>query len=410
MTTSPTPPPSDAGAFAYRGIMVDLARHFLPLADLYTLISAMSALRLNTLHLHLSDDQGWRFESKTWPKLTTLGSTRSRTVVGRPGGFGDEDAHPESYKNTYDDAPHGGFYTQAELRALVQHAHDHGVQLVPEIDMPGHMRAARAAYPELGYDGVPWAVGESWGVYREVLRVDALGLRFAKDILGEICDVFSHSKYVHIGGDECPKTEWADSHTARKQVADLGLDPDSLASYDKLQRWFTGQLALFLGEKGRTLVGWDEILDGGVPGDGNCVVMAWRDWTDAAGRATALGVPVIQTPSLLYFDYAQGPEAQEPLALGPGSTLEQVYNFDPYKGVAQEKRGLILGTQAQLWREYIPTTEHLWYMMFPRLVALADVAWFGEKRMSYEEFLEGLPARMEELGKLGIVGHPLPGK
>lgn len=372
------------------------------------MIEGMFLLKLNVLHLHLTDDQGWRFESLKWPLLTEIGSTRSQTVVGRPGNYDNKDLHPENYVNKYDGVPHSGFYTQSELRELVTFARSKGITIVPEIDMPGHMRAARAAYPELGYDGVRWEVGTSWGVYREVLRVDEPGLVFCKDILGEICDVFD-SPYVHIGGDECPKVEWADSPAARTQMNQLGLDPNDLDDYDKMQRWFTAQMATFLAERGRKLLGWDEIIDGGVPGaPGDCVVMAWRDWTKAADRATKQGVPVIQAPALLYFDYAQGPVDDEPLSIGQGASLEEIYAFDPYKGVEEEHRDLVLGVQAQLWSEYIPTAEHLWYMAFPRLIALADVGYYGAKRKSYAEFLKDLPARVDALKALGLGSHPLP--
>lgn len=395
------------GAFAWRGVHLDPSRHFLPLADVRRMIEALALLKMNVLHLHLSDDQGWRFESKKWPRLTEVASQRRRTVIGRPGNYGRDDLHPENYLNKYDDTPHGGFYTQSELRDLIAFAKTKGVTIVPEIDMPGHMRAARAAYPELGYNGTVLGVGDSWGVYPEVLRVDGPGLAFAKDILEEICDVFD-SPYVHIGGDECPKVEWAAAPTARKQVKDLGLDPDNMESYHQLQAHFTKQLADFLASKGRKLVGWDEILDGGKL-DG-VAVMAWRSWLGAARRATDAGVPTIQTPNLLYFDYSQGPEKDEPVTIGEGATLKQVYEFDPLNDVDQDKQGLVLGVQAQLWSEYISDAKRLWYQAFPRLIALADVAYYGDKRVPYDEFLKKLPERVKELEKLGIAGHPLPDK
>jgi hexosaminidase len=396
--------PDDGGALAWRGAMLDVARHFQPLDEVKRFIDGMALLKLNVLHLHLTDDQGWRFESLKWPRLTSVGSVRSETVIGHPG----DDLHPENYRNKYDSKPHGGFYTQAELRALVAYAKTKNVTIVPEIDMPGHMRAARAAYPGLGYSGVEWGVGRSWGVYREVLRVDSAGLDFCRDILGEVCDTFD-SPYIHIGGDECPKVEWADSDVAQKQITELKLgDPQDLADYDKLQRWFTQQMAAFLQSRGRTLLGWDEIIDGGVPGD-KCLVMAWRSWTNAAKRATDLGVPVIQAPCpLLYLDHAQGPAAKEPLSIGEGATLEDVYAYNPLEGVDADRTHLVLGVQAQLWSEYIPTTAHLHYMAFPRLIALADVAFLGDKRRPYAEFLQELPARVDQLAKIGIVGHPLP--
>ncbi|WOO82920.1 Beta-hexosaminidase [Vanrija pseudolonga] len=405
MTTS-TPAtllPKDDGAFAYRGVMLDVARHFVPLAEIRRLLDGMQLLKLNVLHIHLTDDQGWRFESLKWPKLTTVGGTRSQTVVGLPGNYGSEDLHPENYKNVYDGKPHSGFYTQAELRELVAHAKTKGVTIVPEIDMPGHMRAARAAYPELGYDGVQWGVGTGWGVYREVLRVDEPGLQFCRDILGEVCDVFD-SPYIHIGGDECPKIEWIDSHVANKQVKELGLDEKNIEEYDKLQRWFTAQMATFLASRGRKLLGWDEIIDGGVPGD--CVVMAWRSWTKPAERAVKLNVPIVQAPTTLYFDHAHGAAANEPLSIGDGATLQEAYEYDPLAGV-EDKPELVLGLQAQLWSEYIPTTEHLWYMAFPRLIAVADIGYYGAKRAPWAEFRAGLEERVKALAALGLVGRPL---
>lgn len=385
-------------ALSWRGVMLDVARHFLPIVEVRRMVDAMALLRLNVLHLHLTDDQGWRFESKLWPRLTEVGAWREATVVGRPGNYGDHALHPENDLNLYDVVPHGGFYSQAELRDLVAYARGKGVMVVPEIDMPGHMRAARAAYPELGYEAAAMDVGRSWGIYPEVLRVDEAGLTFCTDILSEVVDVFD-APYVHIGGDEVPKVEWEASPVAQAQRRELGLD-----GVADLQRWFTGETASYLSSHGRRLVGWDEIIDDGVP-VGDPVVMAWRDWTDAAGRATRAGVDVVQAPSLLYFDHAHGSDEDEPLSIGQGATLADVYAYDPYAGLADSAH--LLGLQAQLWSEYIPRAEHLWYMAFPRLVAVADIGLYGADRPSYEEFLAGLPARLEDLADLGIGHRPL---
>jgi hexosaminidase len=355
----------------------------------------MALLHLNVLHLHLTDDQGWRFESKTWPRLTEIGAWRDETVVGRPGNYTDWSLHPENHLNVYDGVRHGGFYSQAELRDLVAYARNRGVTVVPEIDMPGHMRAARAAYPELGFEPAALGVGRSWGIYPEVLRVDEAGLAFCRGILAEVVDVFD-APYVHIGGDEVPKVEWEASATAQAQRRDLGL-----SDVADLQTWFTGQIAAHLSSLGRRLIGWDEIIDEGIP-EGGPVVMAWRDWTDAAGRATRAGVDVVQAPSLLYFDHAYGTGDGEPLAIGPGEDLAAVYAYDPYAGLSDSAH--LLGLQAQLWSEYIPTADHLWYMAFPRLVAVADIGWYGADRPPYEEFLADLPGRLEALADLGI-GH-----
>ena len=394
--------PNDGGAMRWRGVHVDTCRHFLPLREIRRLVEAMPLLHLNILHIHLTDDQGWRFESKKWPKLTSVGAWRSETVVNRPAFHVDRDLYAESYRDKFDGKRHGGFYTQDELRELVAFAKTKGIIVVPEIEMPGHMRAARAAYPELGYNGKVVEVGRSWGIYHEVLRVDEPGLAFCRDILEEVCDVFP-SPFIHIGGDECPKAEWRESRQARKQLEDLG----ETDNFEVLQRWFTGQIAEFLASKGRRLLGWDEIIDGGKPA-GDPVVFAWRNWLDAAPRAIKMGIPVVQTPDILYFDYAQGPEEDEPLALGEGGDLRTVYAYDPYKGIDPADRKFIVGLQCQHWAEYIPNADHLWYMAFPRLIAAADVAWLGDKRPPYDEFVAGLPARLKELEKLGISHHPLP--
>ena len=378
--------------------MLDVARHFLPIEEVRRFVEAMSLLHLNVLHLHLTDDQGWRFESKTWPRLTELGAWRDETVVGHPGTYVDSSLHPENHLNTYDGVRHGGFYTQDELRELVAFAKARGITVMPEIDMPGHMRAARAAYPDLGYESAALGVGRSWGVYPEVLRVDDAGLRFCTDILGEVLDVFD-SPYIHIGGDECPLYEWEASPGAQAQCRELGLD-----GVAGLQRWFTNRIGEFLTAHGRRLVGWDEIIDSGVP-EGDPLVVAWRSWTDAALRATRAGLDVVQAPPTLYFDYAFGAGDDEPLAIGPGATLADVYAYDPYAGVFDPSR--VLGLQAQLWSEYIPGPQHLWYMAFPRLVAVADIGWYGTARPPYDEFLAALPARLEALTALGIGHRPL---
>ncbi|MBI4899374.1 MAG: family 20 glycosylhydrolase [Actinobacteria bacterium] len=385
-------------ALAWRGVMLDVARHFLPIGEVRRLVEAMSLLRLNVLHLHLTDDQGWRFESKTWPRLTEVGAWRDETVVGRPGNYHDQTLHPENHLNSYDGVPHGGYYTQDELRELVAVARHRGVSVMPEIDMPGHMRPVRAAYPELGYEPAPLGVGRSWGVYPEVLRVDDVGLAFCTDILGEVLDVFD-SPYVHIGGDECPVFEWEASPGAQAHSRALGLD-----GVTQLQHWFTSRIGSYLASRSRRPVGWDEIIDEGVP-EGDPVVVAWRSWTEAATRATRAGLDVIQAPPLLYFDYAAGSGEDEPLAIGPGGTLADVYAYDPYAGIVDDSR--LLGLQAQLWSEYIPTAQHLWYMAFPRLVAVADIGWYGADRPPYEEFLAGLPPRLEALRDLGIGHRPL---
>jgi hexosaminidase len=350
---------TDAPRLPWRGVMLDVARHFMPLEFLHAFVDEIAAHKLNVLHLHLTDDQGWRIEIDGWPRLTSVGAWRAETVVG--------------YGPNGDGRPHGGFYTQDQLRDLVRHAADLGVTIVPEIELPGHVRAAIAAYPHLGNaPHRPVGVWTRWGVSEDILGVGDDALDFSRDVLRQVMDVFP-APYIHIGGEECPTTQWTTSPIAQKRVADLGLSDAA-----QLHPWFLDQMRQVIAERGRQAVCWDET---GVQAElpPGLVPTAWRD-PEHGARAIARGCQVIMAPHLsTYLDYAQRPGADEPLAQkGRLLPLADVYAYDPLAGplpVARDGRPGVLGTQAQIWTEYAPTPDHVRYLAYPRLCAFAEVAW-----------------------------------
>ncbi|WP_174548186.1 beta-N-acetylhexosaminidase [Nocardiopsis dassonvillei] len=384
----------------WRGLMLDVARHFLPKDFVLRLIDLLALHKLNVLHLHLTDDQGWRIEVPGYPRLTEVGAWRARTVVGN-----DLGTSPDP---VYDQTPHGGYYTEADLREIVAHARDRCVEVVPEIDMPGHMQAAIAAYPELGNTGAPTIVRERWGVGTRLLNVDETALRFCRDVLRHVMDVFP-GRYVHCGGDEVPKDEWRDSPRVQEHIRRLGL-----ADEEELQGWFTGYVAAFLAEHGRTLVGWDEVLDGGaLPAD--VTVMAWRE-QERGEAAARLGHETVMAPtSHVYLDYYQDEDAAaEPLAFGGGFVpLSTVFDFEPVPAALDgEAARRVVGAEAQMWTEYVATEEHTEYMLFPRLCAFAEAVWRqpGERGHDRADFLARLRAHLERLDALGVGYRPLDGR
>lgn len=385
---------SDRPAHAWRGLHLDVARHFFDVSAVKTMIDGMALHRLNVLHLHLTDDQGWRVEIDGYPLLTEVGSRRAQTLVGAMG-----DSAPEEW--VFDGTPHGGFYTQQQLRDLVQYASDRGVMIVPEIDLPGHMQAAIAAYPHLGNNPEQQiAVREVWGISQHVLGVSDEVFEFLRDVLTQVADIFP-APFFHIGGDECPITEWEQSVAARSRLTEWGFTRIS-----EIQGAFTSFATEVLRERGKTVVAWDEVLDTHVPDD--VVVMNWRG-SDGVKTAVDRGFrTVVASSDQFYFDKAQGDRAAEPLAIGTDVlTLEDVYTaqYAP-KGLSAEQEKLILGLQGQLWTEYIATPEHLQYMAFPRLCALAERAW-GSPEQPYAQFEERLRGHLHRLEALGIAYRPL---
>ncbi|MFL6604910.1 MAG: beta-N-acetylhexosaminidase [Steroidobacteraceae bacterium] len=370
----------DLPRFKWRGLMLDPARHFLPVADVKTVIEQMGQHKLNVLHLHLTDDQGWRIEIKRYPKLTQIGAWRKPPSNGGPGS---------------ETAVYGGFYTQEDIRDIVAYAAERYVTIVPEIDLPGHAQAVVAAYPQLGVAGDQPAVSNDWGVNYCLYSTSADGLAFVKNVLDELLPLFP-GKYVHLGGDEAVKDQWKASAAIQAQMKTLGL-----ADEDALQSWFMEQIGTYLTEHGRTMVGWDEILQGGVPS--SATVMSWRG-IQGAITAARLDHDVVLSPApTLYFDNLQSRREDEPagrLAIAP---LSQVYNFEVMPAVLSPDEGRhVLGAQANFWSEYLLSGWYLQHAAFPRVDALSEAVWTAPSHMSWAGFLSRLPAQLQRYRRQGI--------
>ena len=376
----------DRPRFAWRDLMLDTGRYFMPVQFTKRLLNLMAFYKLNVFHWHLTEDQGWRIEIRKYPRLTDVGAWRSETLVG----YLDERPH------RYDGVRHGGFYSQDEVRAVVAYAAERHITVVPEIDMPGHMQAAIAAYPELGNLAEPLGVAKKWGVNEHVLNVREGTIRFMQDVLDEVMELFP-SPYIHIGGDECPKIEWRNSPEMQVRIRELGL-----ADEDALQSYFIRRMATYLHDRGRKPIGWDEILEGGLARE--ATVMSWRGEEGGITAARA-GHDVIMTPcKSVYFDYYQSADqSREPLAIGGCTTLETVYGFDPIPDVlSRREAGHVLGTGAKLWTEYVPSPKQAEYMLFPRLCALAEVAWSRPETRDYQDFLRRLDGHRRHFDALGV--------
>jgi hexosaminidase len=383
----------DRPALGWRGAMLDVGRHFFSKDYVLRFVDVLALHKLNVLHLHLSEDQGWRVQIRRYPRLTEVGAWRSETIIGHP-----NREHPEN--DRYDETPHGGFYTQDELAEIVAYAGARGVRVVPEIDLPGHSQAAIAAYPELGNSGEPVPVLTRWGINPVVLNVEESTVEFYRNVFDELFEIFPDS-FAHVGGDECPRDEWRASARAQARKRELGL-----ADEDELQSWFIRQLDEHFAARGRRLVGWDEILEGGLaPG---AVVMSWRGEEGGIAAAKA-GHDVVMAPRhFTYFDYYQSEDHDsEPDAIGGYLPLEKAYSYQPIPAeLSAEEAAHVLGAQFQLWSEYIPTPERMDYMAFPRGSAFAEVAWRGGP-VSYAGFLDRLRVHLRRLDGLGVGYRPL---
>jgi len=383
----------DFPRFRWRGIHLDVARHFMPKEFVKKLVDLAALHKLNRVHLHLTDDQGWRIEIRQYPRLTQVGAWRRQTIIGHP----DRD----STKWRFDGQPHGGFYTQDDIAELVAYAQARFVTLVPEIEMPGHSQAAIASYPELGNKPDTLPVWTAWGVDENILNPSDATIRFEQNVLTEVMALFP-GRWIHIGGDEAPKTQWKASPLAQARIRELGLKDE-----DELQSYFTRRMDEFLTAHGRSLVGWDEILEGGLAP--NAVVMSWRgiDGGIAAARA---GHDVVMTPgSHTYFDYYQSADTTtEPLAIGGFLPLDTVYAYEPVPAaLTPDEARHVLGAQGQLWTEYIPDPKRAEYMAFPRACALAEVLWTPREAKSYPDFLARLATHLARLAVLDVNYHPL---
>ena len=373
---------SDAPRFGYRGVLIDEARHFFGMDAIKDVLDVMEIHKLNTLHWHITDDQGWRIEIKKYPRLTEVGSIRRETLVG----------HYRKSKG-FDGTPYGEgmWYSQEQIREIVAYAAARGINIVPEIDLPGHMTAALAAYPYLGCTGGPYEVFTTWGITDDVLCVGKeTTIEFIKDVLAEVCDMFP-SEYIHIGGDECPKVRWAKCPHCQKKIKELGITGDDKHSPEHfLQSYVTAEAEKFLNERGRRLIGWDEILEGELAP--NATVMSWRG-TKGGETAAKLGHDVIMTPyQYLYIDYYQSKDQEnEPLAIGGYIPVERCYSFEPFtEEMTDEDKAHVIGVQANLWAEYICTQDHLEYMLLPRLSALSEVQWCAPENKIWERYLDSV--------------------
>lgn len=364
----------DRPALAYRGLMLDVARHFFTVDEVKRTLDLMALHKMNVFHWHLTDDQGWRIEIRKYPELTRVGSVRKRTLIGKdPGGEYDESCR-------YDETPYGGFYTQEEIREVVDYAARRFITVIPEIEFPGHAVAALASYPWLSCTGEQYEVRQTWDIDDRVFcpgREETF--EFIEGVLDEVIGLFP-SKYIHIGGDECPTKMWEQCPRCRARMRAEGLTRPR-----QLQGYATVRVERFLQRHGRELIGWDEVLDGGV--SPTAIVMSWRG-TEGGIRAARQGNRVIMAPTThCYFDYYQTDDtAREPLAWGGYLPLGQVYAFDPAEGLSSDERQFLLGVQANLWTEYIPDFDQAQYMLLPRLGALAEVGW-GTATDDYEGFV-----------------------
>lgn len=373
---------NDEPRFAYRGMLLDCSRHFFGVDVVKKYLDIMAVYKLNRFHWHLTDDQGWRIEIRKYPRLTEVGAFRSGTMIGRD-------------RNTSDGIRHGGYYTQAQIREVVEYAASLGITIVPEIDLPGHMLAALASYPELGCAGsAPYQVATWWGISKQVLNVGREEtMLFLEDVLSEVAELFPGT-YIHIGGDECPRDEWKTDPDCQAKIKELGLVSDAGVSAEaRLQNYVTARMQNFLALKGKKIIGWDEILEGELAE--GATVMSWRG-TKGGIKAAGMGYDVIMTPNTYcYFDYSQSPELdKEPFGITRDPkravTLRKIYDYEPFEGLSEDAAAHILGVQANMWGEYIATQEHLEYMLLPRMIALSEVQWCEPSRKDYGRFLSGL--------------------
>ncbi|WP_369265454.1 beta-N-acetylhexosaminidase [Streptomyces sp. R35] len=393
----------DSPRFRWRGLMLDVSRHFMPKDGVLRHLDLLAAHKLNVFHFHLTDDQGWRVQIKRYPKLTEVGSWRARTKFGHR-------ASP-----LWEEKPHGGFYTQDDIREIVAYAAERHISVVPEIDIPGHSQAAIAAYPELGntdvIDTTSLSVWDNWGVSKNVLAPTDNTLRFYEGVFEELLDLFPadagpFSEFVHIGGDECAKDQWRQSPTAQARIKELGL-----ADEDELQSWFVRHFDNWLSARGRRLIGWDEILEGGLA-DG-AAVSSWRGYRGGVTAARA-GHDVVMCPEQqVYLDHRQAAGEDEPMPIGYVRTLEDVYRFEPVPPQLTEAEARhVLGTQANVWTEVMEDHARVDYQTYPRLVAFAEVAWSAlpaPAERDFAGFERRMTAHYARLDALGVDYRPPAG-
>lgn len=382
----------DRPRFAWRGAMLDVCRHFLPKEFVLKYIDLLAMHKMNSFHWHLTEDQGWRIEIKKYPKLTDVGAWRKETVIG---------AVQENQTDfAFDGMPHGGFYSQEDIRDVVEYARQRFINVVPEIEMPGHSQAAIAAYPELGNTGEKLDVWPLWGVNKHIFNVKESTFRFLEDVLEEVMQLFP-SPFIHVGGDEVPKEEWQQSPEAQARINELGLKNE-----DELQSYFIRRMAEFLEKRGRRLVGWDEILEGGLaPG---ATVMSWRGEQGGLIAANA-GHDVVMAPlDYTYFNFTQKTgDSHDVSPFGIEIPLKKVYEYEPIPfGLDENKKHHVLGAQAQLWTEYIPNEEWAEYQAFPRLCAFSEVVWSPKPGKDFDGFKKRMIKHLARLEAMKVKFNP----
>ncbi len=376
----------DEPRFDYRGLHLDVCRHFFPVSFVKKFIDLLALHKMNIFHWHLTEDQGWRIEIKKYPKLVEVGSKRKETLVGHLGG-----------KNQYDGKEYGGYYTQEQIKEVVKYAQERFITVIPEIELPGHSLAALAAYPELGcVNGGPYEVATRWGIFSDVYCAgNEKTFAFLEDVLSEVVELFP-SKYIHIGGDECRKDKWEKCSRCQKRIKDEGLKDEH-----ELQSYFITRMEKFLETKGRSIIGWDEILEGGLAP--NATVMSWRG--EAGGiEAAKQKHNVIMTPgNWCYLDHYQGNPEEEPLAIGGFTTTEESYSYNPTpESLTEDEKKYILGVQGNLWSEYFPNSDHVEYMAYPRATALAEVGWTNQENKNWDDFTFRLEKHFKRFDLIGV--------
>ena len=383
----------DEPRFEYRGVLLDCGRHYFSIEFIKKFLDVMALHGSNQFHWHLTEDQGWRFEVKAYPSLAPLGSVRAETVIG-PGNSG-----------VYDGTPYGGYYTQEECREVVSYAAERYINVVPEIDLPGHMQSALHVFPHLGCTGGPYPVRTYWGVSREVLcGGNPETMTFLKTVLGELCDVFP-SKYIHIGGDECPKHRWQKCPTCQAKIKELGLKNDGKHTPEnQLQSYINREVETFMKERGRAIIGWDEILEGGLSGES--IIMSWRGIKGGIAAARQ-GHRVIMSPNV--YSYIDHPQLKD-LGKQPRTTdsyivsASKIYSFEPLipDSLTNEQQRLILGPQVNLWTEHVAYPQHAFYQLLPRLGASCEVQWCNPEQKNFDYFKKRLPRLKKLYDLLGV--------
>ena len=374
----------DAPRFPYRGMHLDVGRHFFSVADIKTYIDLLSTYKFNTFHWHLTEDQGWRIEIKKYTKLQEIAAFRKETIIG----------HNNTNPQQFDGKKYGGYYTQEEIKEIVKYAQQRQITIIPEIEMPGHAQAALSAYPELGCTKGPFEAATQWGVFEDVFCPNEVTFKFLEDVLTEVMELFP-SEYIHIGGDECPKTKWKESAFCQKIIKDNNLKDEH-----GLQSYFIGRIEKFLNSKGRQIIGWDEILEGGLAP--NATVMSWRG-VEGGIAAAKLKHNVIMTPTdYCYFDYYQSQHSSEPLAIGGDLPLQKVYNYEPIpETLIENEKKYILGAQGNIWTEYMKDFKQVQYMALPRMQAMSELNWTNKELKNYDSFISRLQNHFSWWKKLG---------